>query len=216
VRLPSSPEETVFEEFGCSLDPGGSPGWSSALIAGCPGTVFNVLDRIQDNKLEDIFRYAGFFDQPDLTLPQAKANSLTELDVEKTITGTGGIKVSPLQMVLAASAVSSNGVRPAPRIAVAVNTPAQGWVILPSGQSSQVFSTNGINNVGNLLNDGESPFWHTTSTIPTNEGKIHWFVGGTLPDWLGTPLALVIVTEEGSAEAATEAGLFLLRSVLEQ
>lgn len=216
TTLSAKPARTDLDGFKCSLNPGDAPDWSQALIAGCPGTVLDLLDRLPVNQMEEIYRSAGFFDQPELALPQALASPLQELDPEKTITGKVGTLVTPLQMAIAASSLSANGVRPAPRIAIAVNTPAQGWVILPSSQKSQVFTTEGISNAINMLNDGESPFWHTTASVPTSEGQTHWFVGGTLPDWQGTPLALAVVVEGNTAETATAIGMKLLNSVMQK
>jgi cell division protein FtsI/penicillin-binding protein 2 len=216
IVLPARPGTTTIEDSKCALDPGEKPNWSQALIAGCPGAVLSLLDRQPINQLEEIYRSAGFFDQPDLALPQAIASPLRELDVEKTIIGNVDATVTPLQMVLAVSALSANGVRPAPRIAIAVNTPSQGWVILPSGQKNQVFISEGLSNAFNLLNDGESPFWQTSASIPNAQGQTHWFIAGTLPDWQGTPLALAVVLEGSSAQTATSLGRDILNSVMQK
>jgi hypothetical protein len=216
IALPAKPNETAYEELDCALSPGPKPDWSQALIAGCPGTVFNLLDRLPINQLEEIYRSAGFFDQPDLALPQAISSPLHELDLKQTVTGNTETTVTPLQMVIAASTLSANGIRPSPRIAIAVNTPSQGWIILPSGQKSQVFITEGVSNAVKMLNDGESPFWQTTASIPSLEGQTHWFVGGTLPDWQGTPFALAVVLEGNTAETTTQIGKELLNSVMQK
>jgi cell division protein FtsW (lipid II flippase) len=216
IKLSAKPERTDLDGLNCSLNPGDTPDWNQALIAGCPGAVLDLLDRLSVNQLEEIYRSAGFFDQPELALPQALASPLREFDAEKAITGNVETSVTPLQMVIAASSLSANGIRPAPRIAIAVNTPTQGWVILPSGQKSQVFITEGISNAISLLTDGEFPFWHTTASVPTREGQTHWFVGGTLPDWQGTPLALAVVLEGDTAKTASTIGIDLLNSVVQK
>ncbi len=54
----------------------------------------------------------GFYDTPELRLPAAAASS-----------PGSELRVSPLQMVLAAATLSSDGIRPAPRLAMAVDTP---------------------------------------------------------------------------------------------
>ena len=214
--LPVKPTRTALNDFNCALLPGDKPNWGQVLSAGCPGSVLDLLERLPVNQLEKIYRSAGFFDQPELALPQALASPLRELDRVKTIIGDVDITITPLQMAIAASSISANGVRPAPRIAIAVNTPAQGWVILPSGQKSQVFTTEGISNAISFLTDGVIPFWHTTASVPTADGGTHWFVGGTQPDWQGTPIALVVVLEGNTAETATAIGTDLLNSVIQK
>ncbi len=52
------------------------------------------------------------------------------------------LRISPLQMSLAAGTLSNHGIRISSRIVLAVNTSQQGWVILPAiGQSVQVFNS---------------------------------------------------------------------------
>ncbi|HEX7557196.1 MAG TPA: hypothetical protein VF338_11270, partial [Leptolinea sp.] len=172
--------------------------------------------RVPASRLADIFLSAGFFSQPDLALPQAPAITVQELDREKTILGSNNTTVSPLQMVLAASSLSSNGIRPAPRITMAVNTPTQGWVILPAGQKSQAFTPDGVEFALSLLKEEDSLFWHITTSVPSSDSQIHWFVGGTLPDWQGTPLALAIAIEGDTAESTDTLGKNLLNSVMLQ
>ena len=68
---------------------------------------------------EQLYSELGFYVTPELRLPVALAS----------IPGTT-LQVSPLQMVLATATLSDEGIRPAPRLAIAVDTPTQGWVIL--------------------------------------------------------------------------------------
>ena len=73
-----------------------------------------------DQKVYDAF---GFSTSPQLQLQIAE--SVTDADGD-------GIHISPLQVALAAAALSNHGMIPAPRIATAVNTPNDGWVVLPA------------------------------------------------------------------------------------
>jgi hypothetical protein len=67
-----------------------------------------------------------------------------------------------------------------------------------------------------LLKSDDTPTWQTTSGVPTSEGQIHWFVGGTTPDWQGTSLAVAIVVENGTAESTRRLGSDLLNSIMMQ
>ena len=80
-------------------------------------------DRPAETDLVSLYRNLGFYTTPDMRMPVAAASRSGELK---------DLQVSPLQMALAAAAVSNGGTRPAPRIALAVDTPTQGWVILPA------------------------------------------------------------------------------------
>lgn len=216
ISLKSKPEQTTLDGFGCALSVPDSPTWGEALIAGCPGTSLDLLDHMPNRQLEDIYEASGFFSLPDVLLPQVPAETMKVLDRKDAILGSHNARVSPLQMVLAASALTNNGDRPAPRIAMAVNTPAQGWVILPAGQKIQAYNTKGIKLALTLMADESSPYWRTTASVPTRDGQVFWFVAGTTPEWQGTPFALAIIMEEGTAKSTTDMGLDLLNSVMLQ
>ncbi len=212
----NKPENTNLEGFDCSLPVDIEPTWSQSLIAGCPGAVNELLNRLAENRLTDIYQSSGFFSQPDLALAQAPTVTIHNLERKSTILGSNDAAATPLQMVLAAASISANGVRPAPRLAMAVDTTTQGWVILPAGQKVQAFSTDGISMALKYLTDEETATWHTTASVPTSEGQIHWFVAGTTPDWQGTSLALAVVIEGGTAKETADLGSGLLDSVMLQ
>lgn len=216
IPLKSKPEQTTLDGFGCALSVTDTPTWGEALIAGCPGTSLNLLDHLPNRQLTDIYETSGFFSLPDVLLPQISAGTMKVLDRKDALLGNQNARVSPLQMVLAASALTNNGERPAPRIAMAVDTPAQGWVILPAGQKVQSYNPKGVKLALTLMADESSPYWHTTSSVPTSGGQVFWFVGGTTPEWQGTPFALAIVMESGTAKSTTDMGIDLLNSVMLQ
>jgi cell division protein FtsI/penicillin-binding protein 2 len=219
VSIPfnTKPSRINLDAFGCALPvQEDTPAWREALMAGCPGAVDDLLDHMPLNDLKDIYRMGGFFALPDLPLAQASPASIQDLIRTDTLLGNNAVAVTPLQMGLAAASISSGGTRPAPRIAMAVNTSTQGWVILPSGKGTQVYSPEGIKMTFDLLKSEDTPTWQTTAGLPTSEGQIHWFVGGTTPDWQGTSLAVAVVIENGTAESTKRLGSDLLNSIMMQ
>jgi hypothetical protein len=118
-------------------------------------------------------------------------------------------------MVIAASALSNHGTLPAPRIALAVNTPQQGWVILPAlGRSRQQVEAAAADAAARAFIAGRQPFWEYTGQAAQNDSIITWYLGGTLPDWQGTPLAVVVTLEEDNTYLARKIGQSLLLSSL--
>ena len=121
-------------------------------------------------------------------------------------------------MALAAAALSNQGILPAPRLALAVNTPAQGWVILPPlGEPSEALSAqSAATTVESLMVSGQ-PFWQAIGKgVETQEHKtITWFLAGTLPDWQGIPLALVVTLEEDNSLLAELFGQTLMKEALQ-
>lgn len=62
--------------------------------------------------------------------------------------------------------------------------------------------------------DGDISVWNATASVPTGSGLVHWFIGGTNHEWQGTPMAIAVVIEEGTAKEAADLGKSLLRSVM--
>jgi len=109
--------------------------------------------------------------------------------------------------------LSNNGIRPAPRIALAVNTPQQGWVILPVlGEPDEALLAPFSRETAQAL-AGDDAYWSYTSAA--GETPLTWYLAGTLPDWSGTPLALVVVLEEKNSWLASRIGGELLNTALQ-
>jgi cell division protein FtsW (lipid II flippase) len=151
---------------------------------------------------EDWYSVLGFYTAPAVRLHVAMASSPGET-----------LLVSPLQVALAAAALSNGGIRPAPRLAMAVNTPLQGWVILPAlGQPVTVFSPTQVKQTTDaLLVNGES-FWSWNGVSASGGSAAVWAVGGTFSDWQGTPLTAVVLLEQDDRQGAAA----IVKSLLEQ
>ena len=74
-------------------------------------------------QMQKVYETFGFYKAPQLRMQVAPPVSSTEMDK---------LHVTPLQMALASAALSNHGIIPAPRIALAVNTPGKGWISLPA------------------------------------------------------------------------------------
>jgi hypothetical protein len=96
-----------------------------------------------------------------------------------------------------------------------VNTPQQGWVILPAlDQPRQALPAEAADSAARgLLVQGKS-YWEETGRARTAKGPISWYLGGTLPDWQGTPLSVVVILEEDDIYLAREMGRALLEQSL--
>jgi len=126
------------------------------------------------------------------------------------------LKVSPLQMVVAAAALSHEGTRPAPRLALAVDTPSQGWVILPPlGTSKKIFILTDVESVTQVLQVSEKSYWLTSRTITGDEQVVSWALAGTPITWGSTPLTVVVLLEEENHALAEYVAGTLLDAALE-
>jgi hypothetical protein len=164
--------------------------------------LFGESTSVGDNERSELYNALGFFADPQVRMPVATAS--------RTLMN---MRISPLQMALATAAISNNGIRPPARVALAVNTPQQGWVILPALDEPVEALPGPFARETALAFAGENPFWSYTSV--TNDPPLTWHIAGTLPDWSGTPLALVVLLEEDNRPLASEMGQELLDTALQ-
>jgi cell division protein FtsI/penicillin-binding protein 2 len=146
------------------------------------------ISQLQQDATETLYIDLGFYQTPELRLPMATASKA----------GTP-LRVSPLQMVVAAATLSNKGIRPAPRLVIAVDTPSQGWIILPSiNEPDSIFPSSIATETAQSLIINGRPFWQW-NTIVSQDGLIYsWSLGGTSSDWLGAPLVVVVLLEENN------------------
>jgi cell division protein FtsW (lipid II flippase) len=158
-------------------------------------------------ELSDVLRRAGFGDAPALRMPVAQPGNGST---------TPGALVSPLQMAVAAAALSNGGIRPAPRIALAVDTPQQGWVVLPAlGTPFSEFSADGANATAAAFAKPQQAYWEWTTTAAADgDSTVSWYLAGTLPSWRGTPLTLVVALESDDEKAVARIGEAIMGAAL--
>ena len=153
---------------------------------------------------EPWYEALGFRTTPELRLPVASAAAA------KT-----DLIVSPLQMVLAAATLSHAGILPAPRLAMAVNTPTEGWVVLPSlTQPIKVFPVSSITaTVQGLMITGQ-PFWQWNGQAGKGNKTYTWSIAGTLPDWQGAPLSIAVLLEKTDLGLAAHISQAMLETAI--
>ena len=158
------------------------------------------------NQLEKIFNAFGFNKPPDLRMQTTEAFINTE---EKQI------YVSPLQMALATAAFSNNGTIPSPQIAIAVNTPNNGWVVLPALEKPiEAIQPSAVNEAVNSYIASGGNIWSHTRQAGNEETNVTWFIAGTPPNWQSAPLVVVVTLEKNDPELAQRIGKNILIAAL--
>jgi len=159
-----------------------------------------------DKELSRFYEVLGFYTTPELRLPAAAAAPKgTLLD----------LRVSPIQMAIAAAALSKDGVCPGAQIASAVETPAEGWVVLAgSGIPTQCLPADGVKRVTAALQGENILFWEYKSEGSEKIQPVTWYLAGTLSNWSGTPLAVVVVLEENAPTLAATIGQGVLKKTI--
>jgi len=160
-----------------------------------------------NEEIRALYKDLGFYASPEARLPISVPSPEGELK---------NLRLSPLQMVVAAASLSHDGIRPAPRIALAVNTPMQGWVVLPAlDQATQVFKPNMVLSAMDILAVPSQPYWQWLAAGSSANQPVTWFLAGTLPNWQGTPLTVVVVLEENLPSVARSIGTQLLQKAIQ-
>jgi cell division protein FtsW (lipid II flippase) len=120
--------------------------------------------------------------------------------------------LSPLQVALAASTLGAGGVRPAPQLVSAVNTPLAGWVLFPAQSSViDVLSQETASSRISSLSASNPNIWETIQTASKDSvSETTWYVGGTTSNVKGIPLVLSLVLEENNPDLAAEIGRQIL------
>jgi cell division protein FtsW (lipid II flippase) len=192
--------------------------WAKVIEAGCklPQTILS--EELGDDNILKLYEDLGMFTIPDIgqTDEQLLRKPIIQSPLD-IINGQSEFRVSPLQMVLAAAALSSGGVKPAPQLATALNLPETGWSVFPpSDETNQVFSQLNADRMAETLADDSLPIWQIVATT-TNEPDqvITWYLAGTLPTWTGAPFSLVILLEDSNPESAQSIGQAMMEAALQ-
>lgn len=150
-----------------------------------------------DIELQNFYNEIGLYESPAINMP-------FDIDEER-------LRFSPLQVTLASASLSNEGIIPSPRIAIAVNTLEQGWVVLPAlSESKSINQLEASNEAVLSFVEDQNQFWSHVSQASLNETIVTWYVAGTLPNWQGAPLTLVVVLEENNIPLAEFIGKNLM------
>jgi cell division protein FtsI/penicillin-binding protein 2 len=156
--------------------------------------------------LPTVYEAFGLTRTPSIRMPAAEP----VLDAERQ-----DLHVSPLQVALASAALSNHGSVPAPRIATAVNTPNDGWVVLPAlGEPFEAVSAETADAIARSLTGEGRSYWSYVGEAESDESPVTWFIGGTPPNWQASPLVVAVVLEDDDVPLAEEIGAGLLTAAM--
>jgi cell division protein FtsW (lipid II flippase) len=123
---------------------------------------------------------------------------------------------SPLEIAAAAASLSAGGLRPTPRLALAVRTPKAGWVLFPETIHATAMSEDAAAAFASAHTAESLPFWQVIEQATEYTGQsFTWYMGGTLPGWQGVSLAAVVLLEEFDPISAQQIGQAVLQSAIQ-
>lgn len=198
----------------CATNPDDTRSWESQLKAGCPQPVYQILHQWKTDGFFDLIEEFGFSSAPQIHLPVAQPKVFSaDAEPIQEVFGNDSIRVTPLQLTMAAAALSNRGTLVNPQLAVAVGS-SNGWVMLPNEGSDRI-EIPGLTRVMDQLSVEDLQIWEVRGVSYSDQGRLSWFVGGTNNDWTGTPYAFVVLLEGNYSNEAKLIGETILRTVIQ-
>ncbi|NLG97460.1 MAG: FtsW/RodA/SpoVE family cell cycle protein [Chloroflexi bacterium] len=210
---------TGGETWTCARRPQAPVTVGDMVASGCPAPLVALSREINSqagaNALGDLLASLGFFSAPEIPVSVASPSQPENLQPAETVLGQGNLAVSPLQMALAAAALSNQGFMPAPDLVIEVAPAEPGSVDMPAGQSRETLLAGGVQEALEALTVEGQTIWQAAALARSNETDFTWFLAGTTPDHTGTPATLALVLEENNPELAEQIGQSVL-SLIDQ
>lgn len=204
---------SLGNESSCAVLPTADPTWASLISSGCSGAVTSLSQAITTNDMTNLFKTVGFASQPDVQVETASATAIPSLsDVSQYVT-TDSVRISPLQMAIAAAELTNGGTRVSPTLVTAYQNAAGVWTLLDRSRSQTQLSSFDATDAVKLLLQNNAPIWKTLAQVQDQEKTISWFIAGTSPDWQSVPVVIVVALEDSSAAKANQIGLALFNSL---
>jgi cell division protein FtsI/penicillin-binding protein 2 len=127
----------------------------------------------------------------------------------------GQVELSPLQMALAAAAISGNGSIPSPSLVTAVKTPDGEWTpFTQTDMAQQALPASAASRLVQKYKLAERGLWGKTEVVQGASGlPLTWFLGGYTFEWGGAPLSIAVLLEEAEPTSAQEIGLAMLQAI---
>jgi cell division protein FtsW (lipid II flippase) len=190
--------------------------WQEVFSANCTGIQDELIKRIGSEIAVSAVQSFGFLTPPTLHLPVAEVPLSEDIETSLISSGDAPMTISPLQMALAASALSNNGSLPGARIVNAYQDPNGNWVTLPKlASNTEILGGKTALQTTQLFQNPSDPVWQHAAVVTIDqEVSVSWFIAGTTMDWQGQPIVVAVLVESDDILAANEIGLSLLENAM--
>ncbi len=199
---------------------------AKAYLWACPGP-FQSLD-ITTPALSDMLADFGLVDAPQFELP-AEAVEPADFDPTLTLVGQSDLTVSPLQMVMVASAFANHGQMPALRLVNATRSPGGEWEpTAAAGNPRGTISRDSAEVMANLMKravsqgganaaqlPGQEVYGHAGIALSGPEGSLNaWFIGFVPRPDGGSIAVAVLIEDADQPDVAAAIGGQVLQAAL--
>jgi cell division protein FtsW (lipid II flippase) len=209
--------EKNSEVLNCVLSADETLSWGAFINQGCLNAQEDLADILGFESVFKILQSLGLFSKPSMYLDLASANAPNSGTQRIFFNDKNSFSITPLQMALAASAISNGGILPGPRLVSAYFSPEKVWETIPKlTPNQQVISKEIANEVALMMEVPGNPYWQAVamSHNPEDNENATWFLAGTTSNWPGQPLTIVILLETADPFRAQEIGQSLIQDAL--
>ncbi len=185
----------------------------NAFQYGCESVTESILNTTNPaNLLADLHAF-GLFTAPDLAIQTAQPSpALTVEQLDENPLMVREINVSPVQMAMVAATITNDGIRPSPALVNSYQTRAGIWQALnQSASKTEVLTQTQVAGIRAELLSNQQKIWYQIGHALINQTEpLTWYIGGTTPGSISTPLAIAVAIEENAPGLAITIGETLL------
>lgn len=184
---------------------------SVQLVNGCEQPFNSAINTLTEEDIRGLLSTFGWTEDPPFTLPQAPALEITN-PIDPSFL-KDQLLLSPLQVARASTVFSQAGLMPYPRLAMAVKTPHQGWLVLSTQDSQAVLPDTDTFKTAQILSRQNFTGWDITASSKLDDQSITWYLSGTQQNWKGTPLVFVLVIENAAPQDVRQSGRTIMNKL---
>lgn len=183
--------------------------WEEALQRGCPQPFAAAGALLGEEDFSAMLAAFAFDRTTGVPLLQSEPDADNVLDPSREAIGQGNLRVSPLQMARAWSALVNDGLLPGLSLVEAIRVPDGSWEPQSAAEAPVVIleadAAEGLS--GRFRYFSQGVWGYEASASTGSEDSLSWFLGyGTAR----TPLVIVVVLEDGSLADASGLAVALL------
>jgi cell division protein FtsW (lipid II flippase) len=201
-------------ETSCAFDPGENPDWQQLVADGCVGALLRLTQSMTPDEVLALYEKLGLTEQPEIEIESAAPIEITDISDNSQVFLSDSIRVSPLQMAIAAAELTNGGIQIKPTLVMAYKDPAEKWTLIPNKTANATIPNFATAKATTLLQQGENLVWSVVSQVEDQKKTVSWYVAGTPNDWQGIPLVFVVALEDSSASSVQGIGQSLVDDLL--
>jgi cell division protein FtsW (lipid II flippase) len=219
MELPAHPSyELDGKVLNCVSQPADDQDWDALIAAGCPGALAQLGLALGEQNLLTLFTQLGFYQAPDVQVEIHSQPAPAELSTPgAAATGQAGLLVSPLQMALAAAALSNQGEMPPAQLVLAIEDANGNWQdVEPNSEPQTALGNVAAMGAAQRLANMDLQIWEYTARASGEHNQpFTWYIAGSLPA-AGKPARVVVVLLESyNAAIARSVGRELMNAAID-